>query len=74
MGALLWKPISTRRMSGVKSALQSSDGRFLLTKGRGYNAFWVGHDTETQRPVTGISPDKYGELRALKVACEELAV
>ena len=74
MATLQWKIVSTRPMSGVRSARQSTDGRFLLTKGHGYNGFWVGHDNETQRPVTGISSDKYGELRALMVACEELAV
>ena len=72
MATLEWKIVSTRQMRGVRSARQSTDGRFLLTKGHGYKG-WTGYDNETQRPVTGISPDQYGELRALMVACKDLA-
>ena len=73
MATLKWEIASTRQMRGVGGARVSTDGRFLLTKGYGDAGSWTGYDNETRRHVTGISPDKYGELRALMIACEELA-
>ena len=68
---LKWEKISTRGLSGVASAQRSTNGRFILTKGRGLD-FWVGHDLKTNRAIRGISRKDFGKLTVLKRRSQEI--